>query len=123
MRIALFFLALMSLTAFFSCKKEERVEIPSEFPVKLIAERWELRAETRLFTDRKEIKDPEVIRRFEENENLKALFEAAILVPGEESALIFNSELTASFSFTPYFNNLYDVERKGTRFLFFSKDI
>lgn len=105
-----------------ACKKEEKVEIPKEFPVHLDAERLEVRAETRLFSNNSEIKDKAVIQGFEEREALNELLEVPFQQQGQEDGLRFDSELVARFLESEDEENLFDIERKGTRFLFFSRN-
>ncbi len=107
---------------FSACKKEEKVEIPKEFPVDLLAERWELRADTRLFSNNSEIKDKSVIQAFAEKEAMEELFETPFQQGGQEAGLRFESELQARFHHGENQGMLFDIERKGTRFLFFSRD-
>lgn len=108
-----------------ACKKEEKVEIPKEFPVNLMAERWELRADTRLFSNNSEIKDKAVIQAFEEREAMQDLFENPFQQSGQEEGLRFESELVARFHAggddAQSGENIYDIQRKGTRFLFLSR--
>lgn len=113
-------LALIGL--FVACKKEDQVEIPKDFPVTLVAERWEPRSETRLFSDNREIKDAAVIRSFEERVGLLDRVESTTDLLGGESGLRFASELTAAFYTTLEDGANFDVVRKGTRFLFYAQE-
>lgn len=117
----LYGLCLVWAGLFWSCKKDEKMEIPKDFPVNLMAERWEVRADTRLFTNGREITDAAVIRAFEENTALGSVIEESTTEDGAEIGLRFESELSASFYF-PGGNMLFDVQRKGTRFLFYSQE-
>ena len=118
LRIIIFVLPAFLLVS--ACKKEDKVEIPKEFPVHLDAERLEVRAETRLFSNNSEIKDKAVIQGFEEREVLNELLEIPFQQQGQDDGLRFDSELVARFHEDE--GNLYDIERKGTRFLFYSRN-
>lgn len=120
LRLIIFVLPAFLLVS--ACKKDDKVEIPKEFPVSLLAERWEVRAETRLFSNNSEIKDQAVIQAFEELESLEDLFENPFQSSGQEEGLRFESELVARFHAGDDAGELYDIQRKGTRFLFLSRN-
>lgn len=116
-----FLLSLALIGSIMSCKKEDKIEIPKEFPVDLVAERWEVREETRLFSDNKEIKDAATIQAFEEDVDLKAWIEDSSALDEGSAGLKFGSELTAYFYPSPGDELPFDVNRKGNRFLFYSR--
>lgn len=106
-----------------SCKKENGLEIPNTFPVTLVPERWEIREETRLFTNKSEVLDQNVIRAFEQKEDMNQWLEGAFQSDFDGQGLIFGSELIAHFGqVRDAESSPYDIERKGNRFLFYSRD-
>jgi hypothetical protein len=108
--------------ASFACKKADNIEIPEEFPVDLLAERWEVKKETRLFTNNREVTDANVIRAYAERQGLEDWVEApdnGLL--GNSVGVKFASEDLAAFHSGNDPGTSFDVERKGNRFLFFSK--
>ncbi|HZH55445.1 MAG TPA: hypothetical protein VFD72_07330 [Sphingobacteriaceae bacterium] len=106
------------LITFSACNKDDKIEIPKQFPVVLHAERWELRGETRLFSDNSEIKDANVIQAYEARQSVDELFEIPFAQSEEKSALHFESETVARFHIGSASGQVYDIDRKGTRFLF-----
>ncbi|HLW49934.1 MAG TPA: hypothetical protein VKZ78_03105, partial [Sphingobacteriaceae bacterium] len=68
-----------------------------------------------------EIKDQAVIQAFEERESLEDLFEKPFQQLEQEEGLRFESELEARFHAGDAVGELYDIQRKGTRFLFLSR--
>lgn len=106
-----------------SCKKESGLEIPNEFPVTLIPERWEVREQIRLFTDKREVLDQNIIRDFESQENLGQWLENSFSSEFTGKGLIFGSELVAHFGpIRDAESSPYSINRKGNRFLFYSRD-
>lgn len=105
-----------------ACNKEEKVEIPEDFPVILEAERWEQRGDTRLFSGNSEIEDVHLIHAYEEKEALKELFEIPFLQAEKKSGLHFESETVARFDHGATTGQVFDIDRKGTRFLFQARD-
>lgn len=108
-----------------ACKKTDKIEIPKEFPVDLLAERWEVRTDTRLYTNNKEVSEVPTIRAFEERMGLKQLIENqdfSNTTLQTQFGVKFASENTATFF--PQLNDglSYDIERKGNRFLFYSRE-
>lgn len=117
------FTAVVLTAAFlYSCKKDNEVEIPKEFPVKLVLERWEIRETTRLFTDKREIQDQSVIQALEQREEINQFAEQSFDLLLGEPGLTFSSELVARFDQNEEEANLFDIDRKGNRFLFYSRD-
>lgn len=117
-----FLVLLMVMLALFSaCQKEEKVEIPKNFPVQLSAERWGLRVKTRLFSDNAEILDPAKVQAFVEQEGLEDLFEGSDELIEELPMIHFESEHTGLFR-TDSEQRHFKMERKGTRFIFYSLD-
>lgn len=112
------YLLVFVFLSFSACNKEEKVEIPEDFPVILHAERWEQRGETRLFSDNSEIKDANLIQAYEERAALKELFEIPFVQSEERSGLHFESESVARFYPGTVSGQVFDINRKGTRFLF-----
>jgi hypothetical protein len=121
-RLRALIFVLSSLALLSACNKEEKVEVPKEFPVLLRAERLEVRAETRLFANNQEIKDKSIIQQFEEKEDLAELFEAAYESNIAQNTLRFDSESQAHFYDGDDTGKKFSLQRKGTRFLFYSLD-
>lgn len=117
------FAILMMITwgLFSACQKEEKVEIPKNFPVELSAERWEVRANTRLFTDNAEIMDPAQVQAYVDREGLEELFEGSDELLEELPIIHFESENLGRFTTTADQRH-FKMERKGTRFIFYSLD-
>lgn len=107
---------------FAACKKEEKIEIPEEFPVTLHEERWEVSTETKLFTNNTEIKDRSTIQSFEQRHGLQELFELPFSDSQSISSIKFDSETRVQFfsgsTFAMHYS--FDLNRKGTRFQFYS---
>ena len=119
--IILLFTSIIFLFA--ACKKEEKIEIPEEFPVNLNAERWEVRANTRLFSNNTEIKDQSVVQSFENRHGLTELFEVQFSDSQGVSSIRFDSESRVHFflpTSTYPISFPFDLQRKGNRFQFYS---
>jgi hypothetical protein len=122
-RLQSVFVLLCAICFALACKKDEKVEIPKEFPVVLKAERFEVRKETRLFTNNQEIKDRGVIQQFEQRH---AYFDQATNNFNEGLGLYslrFDAEQAAHFYEEEPAGVKVSIDRKGTRFLFYTQDV
>lgn len=103
-----------------SCKKEEGVELPNAFPVSFKAERIEVKGQTRLFANKLEIKDAAVIQAYELQHPWSEEFLTDFEQYTGDFEIKFQSDQRASFK-NAHSEVDYDVDRKGTRFLFYGR--
>lgn len=100
-----------------ACSKKDDVELPSEFPVTFSAERFEIHSDMRLFSDRTEIKDPAILLAFQQQHGWPN--HGNLDNELKEFDIEFQSDDRATFKYNLQ-EKSYDVQRKGTRFLFYS---
>lgn len=114
------FLQALLVSVFLGCNKDENPDLPASFPAEYVAERIELKHDTRIFTHNGEIKDGNLVALFDQRLIWPRGIEDRFQAQKAEMGFLFTNDSTAIFSAGPLGQTQYDLERKGTRFVFTS---